>query len=123
MRSSKSKISRVKKPRLKKVKIDVVDADEIITLLEELEAQSEDVSLDADILTELRAKIESLDVKNGLRKDLLKRVDTLENQRVLIKTLNNVSKKITKKGNNGKINDADTQEILTLLVQIENLIQ
>jgi len=103
-----------------KGKIETADADEILAILEELEAQAEDVILDAHILEELKDKIESLDIKKNLKKYLLKRVDRLENQQKLTKALSNLSKSILKKGEKGKINDADLQELLDLFEQIGN---
>ena len=78
--------------------------------------------LDADLLATLKDKIESLDVKKNLKKDLLKRVEKLENQQALTKALSNLSKKIVKKGEKGNIDDVDAQELINLLEQIESAI-
>ena len=103
-----------------KGKLDSADADELLALLEELEAQAENVALDVEVLVALKEKIESLDIKKGLKNNLLKRVEKLENQRVLTKMLGNLSKKIMKKVEKGKIDDADAQELLDLLGQVES---
>src|SRR3989344_1204928 len=105
-----------------KGKLDTADADELLAFLEELEAQAEHIVLDADLLATLKDKIESLDVKKNLKKDLLKRVEKLENQQALTKALSNLSKKIVKKGEKGNIDDVDAQELINLLEQIESAI-
>ena len=101
-------------------KIDAADANEIIKLLDMLEAQVEDAVLDADILLELKDKIQSLDIKNGLKNSLLKRAEKLENKQALIRTLSNLTKNFLKKGEKGRIDDSDVQEIIGLIKQIEN---
>ncbi|RJQ34189.1 hypothetical protein C4556_03065 [Candidatus Parcubacteria bacterium] len=103
-----------------KGKLDTADAEEILELLGLFETQSEDVVLDPEILAALRAKIEALDIKESLKKDLLKRVEKLENKQALIKALSSLSKKIMKKSDAGKIDDAEAQELLNLLELIES---
>lgn len=103
-----------------KGKIDAADADEIVALLDELEVQAEETLLDANVLAELKDKIESLDIKGGLKKDLVKRVERLEHERTLTNTLANLAKKISKKGGRGEIDDVATQELLNLIDQIED---
>src|SRR3989344_3112555 len=70
-----------------KGKIDTADADELLALLEELEAQAENVALDVEVLVALKEKIESLDIKKGLKNDLLKLVEKLENTQEVNKTI------------------------------------
>ena len=53
---------------------------------------------------------------------MLKRVEKLENKQKLVKALSNLTINITKKGQKGKISDADAQELLNLLGQIESVI-
>ncbi len=103
-----------------KGKLDTSDAAEILELLDILEAQAEDVVLDAEVLAELREKIEGLDIKKGLKNDLLKRVKKLEDKKSLIKDLSNITKKISKEAKQGKIDDIEAQELLNLLEQIES---
>ena len=105
-----------------KGKLNTADAEELLELLELLEAQAEDVALDADVLTELKEKIQSLNIKKGLKNDLLKRLENLENQRALTKALSSLSKKIMKKGEKGNIGNANAQELLDLLEQVESAI-
>ena len=105
-----------------KGKINTADAAEIINLLDILEAQVEDILLDPVVLTDLKAKIQSLNIKNNLKNDLLKRVEKLEKKQTLIKTLSNLSKNITKKSEKGKIDDSDAQALIDLLHQIESVI-
>jgi len=105
-----------------KGKINAADANEIINLLDILEAQVADILLDPVVLTDLKAKIQSLNIKNNLKNDLLKRVEKLEKKQTLIKTLSNLSKNITKKSEKGKIDDSDAQALIDLLHQIESVI-
>lgn len=106
-----------------KGKIATADAEEILGLLALLEAQAlEDVTLDADVLAQLKTKIEGLDIKAGLKKDLLKRVARLENIRILTKALNGMTKDVSKKGEKGIFTDEDAQTLLDLLEQIESAI-
>ena len=103
-----------------KGKIGAADAKEILELLDLLEVQAEDVILDAEVLALLKEKIRSLDIKKGLKNDLLKRVKKLEKKRELVKALSNLTKKVSNQGEKGNIDDADAQEILDLLKQIES---
>ena len=105
-----------------KGKLDSADADELLALLEELEAQAENVALDVEVLVALKEKIESLDIKKGLKNNLLKRVEKLENMQQLTKTLLKLSATIVKKGEKGKIDNADVEVLLQLLEQIEQVI-
>jgi len=105
-----------------KGKIDTASADEILLLLELLEAQAGGVTLDASILAELNEKIQTLDIKKKLKKSLLRRVEKLERKNKLVKDLSRLSKDITKKAKKGKIADEDAQAIIDILDQIENVI-
>lgn len=87
-----------------------------------LEAQSDDVALDSGVLAELKAKITALNIKQALKKDLLKRIERLENKRALIKNLSNLSKDITKKAKKNKVADVEAQAILDIISNIENVI-
>jgi pimeloyl-ACP methyl ester carboxylesterase len=103
-----------------KGKIVAADAAELIALIEELEAQTNTVVLDAEVLAALSDKIKSLDIEKGLKNDLLKRVEKLAKKQMLTKSLSNLANKITKQGARGNIADEDAQALLTLLTQIEN---
>jgi len=105
-----------------KGKINTTDANSIIELLDLLEAQAEDIALDPAILTQLKIKIQTLSIKQNQKNDMLKRVEKLENKQKLVKALSNLTINITKKGQKGKISDADAQELLNLLGQIESVI-
>ncbi len=105
-----------------KGKIATGDANAITALIEQLEAQAEDVTLDVDILAQLKNKVVSLNIKASLKNDLLKRVTKLENEQALTNSLANLTKTIQKKATNGKIADADAQMLIDLLGQIENAI-
>lgn len=103
-------------------KISAVDAAGIMSLLDLLEAQAENVALDPMILADLKTKIQSLNIKANLKSDLLKRVENLDKKQQLIKTLSGLSKKVANKALNGKINDIDAQALLDILAQIEVVI-
>jgi len=105
-----------------KGKINTADATGITNLLDTLEAQAEDIALDSGIITDLKVKIQSLNIKQNFKNDLLKRIGMLENKRQLIKTLSSLSKNIMKKAGKGKIADLDAQALIDLLSQIENII-
>jgi hypothetical protein len=67
-------------------------------------------------------KIQSLNIKQNLKNDLLKRVSILQNKQAIIKNLSNLSKNINKKSQKEIIPDMDAQTILDLLNQIESVI-
>ena len=102
-----------------KNKIDSISAEEILTILENIEAQVEELALDEELLTILKEKINLLPIKNNQKTSLLKRVENLENRKALTKILSNVTANIIKKGEQGIINDTDIEIILELLNNIE----
>jgi hypothetical protein len=116
--SLKNKIS---KQELKG-KINTGDTVAITDLLDLLEAQSDSTSLDSTALADLKVKIQSLNIKQNLKNDLLKRVSILQNKQAIIKNLSNLSKNINKKSQKEIIPDMDAQTILDLLNQIESVI-
>lgn len=105
-----------------KGRINTADATEITNLLDVLEAQAEDIALDPVVLANLKTKIQSLNIKNNLKNDLLKRVESLKKKQMIIKTLSNVSKNIAYKAKKGKISDVDAQVLVDILHQIEDVI-
>ncbi|OGI76003.1 hypothetical protein A3C67_01385 [Candidatus Nomurabacteria bacterium RIFCSPHIGHO2_02_FULL_42_19] len=105
-----------------KGKINSLDANEIISLLNALEAEAENIALDSSIITDLKNKIQTLAITDGLKNSLLKQIERLEKKEVLIKTLANLSKNIMKKAEKGKVTDADAQMLIELLGQIESVI-
>ncbi len=105
-----------------KGKINTADASSITSLLDTLEAQAESIILDPLVLLDLKAKIQSLTIKNNIKNDMLKRVDTLTKKQVIVQTLHNLSNNITKKAGNGKITEGDAQALLDLLTQVESVI-
>lgn len=105
-----------------KGKIDAASADQITTLLDQLEAQSDSVALDPDILADLATKIQALNIKANIKTTLLNRVAALQKKQGLVATLSNLSKNITIKSQKGKITDGDTQAILDTIDQITSLI-
>lgn len=55
-----------------------------------------------------------------LKWSLLKRVDRLEKKTILTNTLSRITKAVMRKGEEGKIDDEDVEEIIDLLEQLEN---
>ncbi|OGZ20428.1 MAG: hypothetical protein A2654_00030 [Candidatus Nealsonbacteria bacterium RIFCSPHIGHO2_01_FULL_43_31] len=85
----------------------------------------------SDLLTLLKEKIQSLDIKDKLKNNLLKNIENLKkkiekkkrNDKSLISIknkINNIINKAVKKGKKGKIADSDVREIINLLEQIES---
>ncbi|MBM3261516.1 hypothetical protein FJY93_03800 [Candidatus Kaiserbacteria bacterium] len=105
-----------------KGKLNSADAHELIALLDALEAYADTVALDAQLLSELKEKIQSLDLKKSLKGGLLRRVEKLENTQMLTRALSKISATIMRKGKKGDMSDASMQELLQLLVQIEAVI-
>jgi len=103
-----------------KGKIDNASAEEIIKLLEELEAHSLVFPLNKGLLGELKEKVVILNVKTNLKNSLLKKVERLEKTAAISQALAGLIQTITKKGEKGQIPDEDVQKILNLLDQIQN---
>lgn len=105
-----------------KGKIDALDAGEIITLVEQLEAMVSSLPLNAVLLDELKSGTLTLDIKQGLKRDLLRRVERLETVQGISRSLSNLANGITRKAIHGRLNDAEAQQILQLLSQLESAI-
>lgn len=79
-----------------------------------------------ELITALKVKIQSLDVTQRLKNNLIKKVERIEKKIVkrksdtVSKAVMNLGKRIIKKGERGKISNADVQEILNLLDQIQS---
>ncbi len=86
-----------------------------------------EVSL-TELLAILKQKIATMNIKESLKKNLLKKVAALEKRiekkkdKKATKNVSNLTKKIFNKAEKGKISDSDAQELLNLLEQIENAI-
>lgn len=102
-----------------KGKIDDASAEEILELINLLEAQSDSISLDVDILGDLKIKVQSLNTKPGIKNELLKKVEKLEKKQMLTRILANLTANIVRRGEKGIINDNDASEMLQLLEIIE----
>ena len=90
-----------------------------------IEPDSGELTLN-ELLSLLKEKIQSLNIKDSLRKNLLKKIDKLEKkiakQKKHIKIPIQLEKKVSKLANKEKISDSEAQEILDLLNQVENMI-
>lgn len=82
----------------------------------------------AELLVNLRTYIQGMEIDEKLKKNLLKKLDKIEKKlakqknKSASKAVMNLEKKVSKKGEKGKISDADVEEVLSLLEQIENAI-
>jgi pimeloyl-ACP methyl ester carboxylesterase len=79
----------------------------------------------SELIANLKNKVQSLDIKEHLKAKLIKKIERIEKKIAKQKNIKaskillNIEKKIIKKGNKGKINESDVNEILDLLDQIE----
>ena len=79
-----------------------------------------------EFIAALKTKIQSLDIKPHLKKQLLKKVEKVEKKiakqksKQASKVITNLGKQVLKKGDKGKISDTDVAEIMDLLDKIEN---
>ena len=105
-----------------KGKIDAASAEEILNLLDELEAVSDTIPLNPDILLNLKIKIEGWSIKPAQKRIISNRIERLEQKQTLTNTLARMNNQINRNQNNGKISDADANAILKILDQIESLL-
>lgn len=81
-----------------------------------------------ELLFNLKTYIQGMNVKDKLKKELLKRIEKIEKKiaknklKLATKAVMSLEKKINKKGWKKRISDADVREVLNLLEQIENAI-
>lgn len=82
----------------------------------------------AQLLFNLKTYIQGMDVKEKLKKELLKRIEKIEKKiaknklKQATKAVMSFEKRINKKGWKRRISDADAREVLNLLEQIESAI-
>ena len=100
-------------------KIEAISANDVLSLIEELETQAGSFPLNESLISEFRTKVEALSIATKLKLNLLKRIDRLERLNGLLHSLERLTLLITTKGAQGKIPDADVQELLNLLTEIE----
>lgn len=103
-----------------KGKIQAVDAAELLILIEEIEIYIETNQLDPNVLRTLQDTIQSLNIKQSLKSDLLKQIARLEKKQTIINSLSRLTKQISRQNGKGAIADADAQVLLDLINQIEN---
>ena len=103
-----------------KGKIDAASITEISTLLDGLVAQSGSVPLDPVLINQLQSQINALTVTQSVKNSLLAKVIQLQNLAGITKSLTSFTQVVIKKGTKGQISDADVQNILNLLDQIQN---
>lgn len=99
--------------------IDATSANEVTSLVNELEESVAIFPLNPDLIQELRTKVTGLTATTKLKNNLLKRIDRLEKMTGLLLALERLSVVIGNKVAQGKIPDTDAQELLNLLSEIE----
>jgi hypothetical protein len=105
-----------------KGKIDSASATQISTLVEDLISQSTTIPLDPVLINQLKEQINTLSITTSLKNSLLAKVTQLQNLAGVTKSLGSLTVIVTKKGTKGQIPDADVQNMLNLLEQIQNAI-
>jgi len=104
-----------------KGKIDAATAAQISVLLDDLITQSATIPLDSSLLQQLKDQINTvIDVKT--KTALLVKVARLETLSIASRSLADMTKVVTNKGSKGLIPDADVQNLLNLLDQIQGAI-
>ncbi len=106
--------------KTEKGKINSIAAADIFELLDELESSIVVHTADSIVLEQLRTKIAVLDTSPKIKSELLKRTERLEKVDGLCRALAKNIDGIARKGAAGKISDADVQELLSLLENIES---
>ena len=118
-------LSRLNKQIQKKAdrgKINANVAADISALIDELIAESTMMPLDEELLKELKDQITVLNIKPRLKNSLLKKIGRLENLVVLKHSLANMIKVVERKENKGKLSEANAQNILYILEQIQGVL-
>lgn len=103
-----------------RAKIDPDTLAQLTELIDSLLTNSTDVPLDSALLETLETQIGTREVKNSVQKSLLTKVDRLKNLAGLEKSLDAFNKFVSQKGAHGKLSDADVQNVLNILAQIQD---
>jgi hypothetical protein len=105
-----------------KKRMSVADAAEIINLVSILEAQAEHIQLDSITFVDLKTKVQSLNIADNFKSDLLKRVERLGRKETLAENLSNLLKDIQERGENSSIDDTDAKALVDHIMQIASVI-
>ncbi len=105
-----------------KGRIDAVAAATIAALLDDLIAQSALVPLDPALIRQLADQINAAAITAQLKANLLGKVARLQNLAAVNRSLDAATKLVVAKGAKGAIPDADVQNLLNLLDQIQSAI-
>lgn len=100
--------------------VSVDDLADLSALIDELSAESADISLDPSTLSDLESRINALNVKKSVQKSLLAKITRLENLSGLERSLDAFNRFVTVKGNKGKLSDSDVANVLNLLAEIQD---
>ena len=101
---------------------DAVAAATIAALLDDLIAQSALVPLDPALIRQLADQINAAAITAQLKANLLGKVARLQNLAAVNRSLDAATKLVVAKGAKGAIPDADVQNLLNLLDQIQSAI-
>ncbi len=102
-------------------KIDADVAAQISSLLDDLIAQDATVPLDPTLIQQLTIQINAIGTKS-LKNSLLAKVTRLQNLVGITRSLDTFTKTVTKKGSKGQMTDAEAQNILDILGEIQNVL-
>jgi hypothetical protein len=102
-----------------KGKIDQGTADDLNILLDQLIAGSALLPLDTTLVQQLKSKIMSANIPLPLKTSLLSKVAKLESMIGINRSIDNMSKAVAKKGSKGILSEAEMQNLLNLLDQIQ----
>jgi pimeloyl-ACP methyl ester carboxylesterase/CRISPR/Cas system CSM-associated protein Csm2 small subunit len=114
---SKIQVQIVKKAG--KGQIDTATANTLVALLDDLISQSALVPLNTALIQELRNQINGASINAQLKTSLLMKVTKVENISAVSRSINSMSQLVVKKGSKGVLTDAETQNLLNLLDQIQ----
>jgi hypothetical protein len=105
-----------------KGKIDTTTANSVSSLLDDLISQSTLVPLDNTLIRQLKDQINAAAITSQLKTNLLAKVARLESILGINRSLDTMSKAVIKKGTKGVLTDAEMQNLLNLLDQIQSAI-
>ena len=105
--------------KVAKGRVDQAWADEVGALLDQLISGSSLLSLDPVLIQELKAKITVATIAQPLKTSLLVKITRLENMVGIVRSVDTMSRVVSKKGAKGLLTDIEVQNLLNLLEQIQ----
>ncbi|KND51727.1 MAG: lecithin-cholesterol acyltransferase [Parcubacteria bacterium C7867-001] len=120
--NSLSKIKMQLEKKAEKGRIDASTANTLIALLDELLAQSSIVPFDPALILELKGQINSANISLSLKSSLLAKLGKLESVAGIGKSIDTMAKAVRAKSAKGALVEAETQNLLNLLDQLQGAI-